>query len=465
MQDPLALWPPMHLELQNQVAERLRAAGHLMSQHPILRFGAEGWCHMHTLSAARDGHDRWPCDVLRAHAAGDTPALRLSDLRVEGALSRAALAGLASGLPTLAPLRRLCLADCSLDTDSMALLRRAAQDCPLLETLGLSGNRVGDVGVDDALAIAAAVPSLRSLDLSRNDLAAEPPPPPQVFQPRALRLASAPLRGGNGGGGAAAARRWPSEAWLRARFAARHMRLTIEAYIGVVVLARLGPRLIGLSGVPPWALAPALVLVSAYSHADRHLWWFAHQNPKLGNAAPLLAAALAAVAAAAAAVTALMQDSTWHDGSASGHAASLRFANRNAAVAAAATFGSIGILCTRAQHRALVALRPRASLRARARAAAACVSALYPYIEHGAVVGTVPAAVAWLTVGDVLVAARDEVMRLLEQGGGLLGLPMDAFLPVHGWVVHVVWAGTMVRPCADACWTAQLCLSCNAGVE
>jgi hypothetical protein len=307
---------------------------------------------------------------------------------------------------------------------------------PCLENLYLNSNGIGLVGLESVFGHLANHQSLSVITVRHNKLAFQVPAPMAPFHPRSLRLTE--LRRGR--------RRNVPDAWLRARFVSRHLRLTLETYIGAVTLARAGPRLLGLHGVPPWVLAPLLVAVVTHSHIDRYCWLL-EGSPALRSLAPHFAAFAAAAAMCLAIVSSTMQDPTWDDGSAIGRTHALSFAERNARLAGLVAFATVGCCCAAVQVAVLVRLRRASTPWTLLQSTAAVIRGIHPYVDYGPLVGVVPAVVAWLVVGDQLVVARRELLNFIERSGGALGVAVHGLLPVHSWIVHAVWGLTLVQLC------------------
>jgi hypothetical protein len=214
------------------------------------------------------------------------------------------------------------------------------------------------------------------------------------------------------------------------------------------------PCIAGLSGVPPWILAPILVTVTAFSHVEHFFWWFPSDPPTDGDAAdalprhlaPVLAAsASAAAAVAAAAVSGMLQDPSWADGSNEGRAAAFTFGARNTLAATLAVFAAVSAPCAAQQ----LAVGRRASSAAPLRATLQAQRSLGPYVGSGALVGSVPAFVTWLTVGDVLVVAERHTRWLLERSHPTLGtvVPM---LTVPAWFAAAICLCSLLQIAAFA---------------
>jgi hypothetical protein len=347
-------------------------------------------------------------------------------------------AALCAALTTYPPqaLRFVSLNACNLDASAAASAAQALSMVPCLENLYLNSNGIGLVGLESVIGHLANHQSLSVITVRHNKLAFQVPAPMAPFHPRSLRLTE--LRRGR--------RQHVPDAWLRARFVSRHLRLTLETYIGAVTLARAGPRLLGLNGVPPWFLAPLLVAVVTHSHIDRYCWLL-EGSPALRSLAPHFAAFAAAAAMCLAIVSSTMRDPTWDDGSAIGRSHSLSFAERNARLAGLVAFVTVGCTAAAEQVAVLVRLRRASTPWALLQSTAAVIRGIHPYVDYGPLVGVVPAVVAWLVVGDQLVVARRELLGFIERSGSALGVAVHGLLPVHSWIVHAVWGLTLVQLC------------------
>lgn len=215
------------------------------------------------------------------------------------------------------------------------------------------------------------------------------------------------------------------------------------------------PPVAGLSGVPPWMLAPLLAAVTAFSHVEHFFWWFPADPPTDGAAAdahpshfgaPILAATLSGAAASAAAVvSSTLQDPTWADGSTEGRAAAFAFGARNTLIATFVVFAAVSAPCAAQQ----LAIGRRASAAAPVRAALKAQRSLGPYVGSGALVGIVPAFVTWLTVGDVLVVAERHTRWLLERSRATLGTGMPA-PTVPAWFATAICMCSLLQIAAFA---------------
>ena len=384
--------------------------------------------------------------------------------------------------PPLTDLRSLSLSGMPLHADT-SRLAAALSGASALTHIALSGCKISSYGAESLIMALASLPDLQCLDLRNNDIELHYRPPVEI-NPRSVVITPAqdldkPLwallyqaideltglppefrpysmcncmarREGTAAEGSSpdsqqkqsssakqrgnAPRRKPPNWLLRTMFTHRTTRATAETFIGSLLLLRVAPRSLGLSGVPQLVVVPALVLLAAYMQLWRYLTQLHVRRPPAWQGQPGWETAVLALpfVAALVCVVAVMvhADPTWQDGSEEGvdaqHAArdrlfwsNLKWCGLGFTIAAAAM-----------QHLSVAQMHPVRALRpSPLRTLVATFHGTQPYMHHGPLAALVPWTVMWLA----FIEPHERWQR--EAHKASVHLLQDAKL-----ARHVIWA-------------------------
>ena len=231
-------------------------------------------------------------------------------------------------------------------------------------------------------------------------------------------------------------------ACLKAAFTLHSVHVTAESFIGVLMLARVAPHLLGWAGVPPFLLAPSLTLLAALGQIDQLLVWLHPQGTENEWLAAIPTYIVPSASLFHAIAIAALQDPTWADGSPEGAAMARRFVQQHALRAAAVVGLCVSIPATAMQLVSLAQMHPdNGAAPGPVRAMLASFRGMHPYVEHGPLTGLLPALVAYLSVSDAFVTLYDWVGEMLRGHAAPYGGPAAL------WFAHGVAMVTLVQLC------------------